>query len=133
MKCRSCAPTSSTGWHIKRTYETSTGIERDRQLLGALILCDTIHPLPLWLYRALRDQLIDRIKWQPDNHWKRYWMVTGRLEEARLEAQHKNKKKPSLRQAARDVSEELDRPFLTIWNSYKKIKATIDKMNVGPK
>jgi hypothetical protein len=54
---------------IKRAYETSTGIERDRQLLSALVMCGTT--LPLWVYDALLDQQKARLQ-EHDN-----WLLTG--------------------------------------------------------
>ena len=114
---------------LQRGYETSEGFERDRHLLGALVLCNTLHPLPLWLYQALRDQQAARPQWQPNIHWKRWSMVTGAFEEGLLEG-----RRPwSLRKAANEVSKAIDCPFFTIWNSYKAVAAIIKKMKVGPK
>ncbi len=110
-------------------WAASEGIERRRQLTSALIMCGPFRPLPDWLYKALLDQQMAALQqWQPDIHWQRYWMVTGAYEAAQLNGQA-----ISLRQAARKVSKVLDRPFDTIWNSYKKIMGEIGKVQLGSK
>ncbi len=76
---------------IELAYETSTGIERDRQLLSALVLCGTRRTLPAWLFWALLDQykgrLLEHDKWlfsgerpklkqqKPDREGLRWLMV----------------------------------------------------------
>jgi hypothetical protein len=114
---------------LQRGYETSEGIERDRHLLGALVLCNTLHRLPLWLYKALRDQQVARVEQQPNIHWKRWWMVTGAYEEGLREG----RPRWSLRKAAKEISEATGCSFFTIWNSYKAVAAIIKNMKVGPK
>jgi len=52
-------------------WQASSGIERDRQLLGALTLCGPFRPLPDWLYQELRDQIKSRLQ-EHDN-----WLLTG--------------------------------------------------------
>jgi hypothetical protein len=111
---------------LQRTYETSEGVERQRHLLAALVLCSTRYPLPQWAYEALRDQLIPLAKLQPGPHWRRYRMVIRAYEKAQLKGQPISKRK-----AAKEVSKALDQPFATIWNSYKAIMAIIK--NTGPK
>jgi hypothetical protein len=59
---------------LQRAYETSSGAERDRHLLGALVLCGTLDPLPDWVYKALFDLLKDRLPQEPGLHWVR-WMA----------------------------------------------------------
>jgi hypothetical protein len=46
----------------KTWAQSSDGDERDRQVLGALIMCGTIWPLPDWLYKALVEPLRDRLQ-----------------------------------------------------------------------
>ena len=93
------------------------------------MLCHTLHPLPLWLYEALRDQQVARVDQQPDIHWKRWWMVTGAYEAGLLDG----RPRWSLRKAAKEVSEAKNCSFFTIWNSYKAVAAIIKNMKVGPK
>lgn len=55
-------------------WATSSGVERDRQLTSALIMCGPFRPLPDWLYQALLDQQMARLQ-EHDN-----WLLTGKHE-----------------------------------------------------
>jgi hypothetical protein len=90
---------------FQQAYETSTGIERHRNLLAALAVCDSIQPdakpassdrsvsaplpaqtepemadptylVPSWLYKALCEQEAAVLRQvEPDMHWIRWMMV----------------------------------------------------------
>jgi hypothetical protein len=60
---------------LRKAWTKARGSERDYHLLAALTLCGPFQPLPDWLYRALRDQLSNRLPKEPNIHWARWLMV----------------------------------------------------------
>jgi hypothetical protein len=69
---------------MDKTYQAASGVERDRQLLGALILCGTSRPLPIWLFVALRDRLTAGMPQEPGLHLGRWIAVTEAKREVRV-------------------------------------------------
>lgn len=68
---------------FRRAYETSTGIERHRNLFSALALCGPLEPgtadpdyrVPSWLYTVLCEQEAAFLRQEHDVHWMRWFMV----------------------------------------------------------
>jgi hypothetical protein len=61
---------------MRRAYETASNKdERTYHLLGALVLCTTFRPLPNWLFKALKAELVAKLPKKPDRHGVRYLLV----------------------------------------------------------
>jgi hypothetical protein len=57
---------------LQRAYEKETNpVERDRILMGAVVLC----PMPDWLRKGLIERLAGGLPQQPDLHWGRWLLV----------------------------------------------------------
>jgi hypothetical protein len=61
---------------LQRACQKSRGTDRDYHLLGGLVLCGSLRPLPQWLYAALSKLLKELLsKQQFDKHWVRHLLV----------------------------------------------------------
>jgi hypothetical protein len=102
---------------FRQAYETSTGIERHRNLLAALAVCgplervkDSDHRVPKWLYEALREQeaaLLRQV--EPGIHWIRWAMVReGKQQKRQVQVRGKwQEKEWTWPQARKYASEKL--------------------------
>jgi hypothetical protein len=134
---------------LKRAYEASMGIERDRQLLGALILCGTFRPLPVWVYQALFDQqkaaLYEHDQWlmtgqhvprvglqKPDRQWLRWLVAEEELAARRGERKRlpNGMKEPAFKAASQRLKGTLAKGApSTIRHDHVKVAGLIRRAN----